>query len=50
MFGVKPGDAKVLQNLDADGLPYIGSILQYGDPYYSYLNLSTGESFITYYK
>uniref|UniRef100_A0A8C3XKP9 DNA-directed RNA polymerase subunit beta n=1 Tax=Chelydra serpentina TaxID=8475 RepID=A0A8C3XKP9_CHESE len=50
VFGVKPGDVRVLQNLDADGLPHIGSILQYGDPYYSYLNLSTGESFITYYK
>uniref|UniRef100_A0A8C8SUU6 DNA-directed RNA polymerase subunit beta n=1 Tax=Pelusios castaneus TaxID=367368 RepID=A0A8C8SUU6_9SAUR len=50
VFGVKAGDVKVLQNLDADGLPYIGSVLQYGDPYYSYLNLSTGESFITYYK
>nr|XP_048698267.1 DNA-directed RNA polymerase I subunit RPA2 isoform X1 [Caretta caretta] len=50
VFGVKPGDPRVIQNLDADGLPHIGSILQYGDPYYSYLNLSTGESFITYYK
>ncbi|XP_059576385.1 DNA-directed RNA polymerase I subunit RPA2 [Alligator mississippiensis] len=50
VFGIKANNPKVMQKLDADGLPYIGSILQYGDPYYSYLNLNTGESFIVYYK
>ncbi|XP_019382771.1 PREDICTED: DNA-directed RNA polymerase I subunit RPA2 [Gavialis gangeticus] len=50
VFGIKADNPKVMQKLDADGLPYIGSILQYGDPYYSYLNLNTGESFIVYYK
>ncbi|XP_006030355.1 DNA-directed RNA polymerase I subunit RPA2 [Alligator sinensis] len=50
VFGIKANNPKVTQKLDADGLPYIGSILQYGDPYYSYLNLNTGESFIVYYK
>uniref|UniRef100_A0A8C3WA75 DNA-directed RNA polymerase n=1 Tax=Catagonus wagneri TaxID=51154 RepID=A0A8C3WA75_9CETA len=50
VFGVKPGDPRVAQKLDGDGLPFIGAQLQYGDPYYSYLNLNTGESFVTYYK
>ncbi|XP_019404522.1 PREDICTED: DNA-directed RNA polymerase I subunit RPA2 [Crocodylus porosus] len=50
VFGIKADNPKVMQKLDADGLPYIGSVLQYGDPYYSYLNLNTGESFVVYYK
>uniref|UniRef100_A0A8C9A174 DNA-directed RNA polymerase subunit beta n=1 Tax=Prolemur simus TaxID=1328070 RepID=A0A8C9A174_PROSS len=50
VFGVKPGDPRILQKLDDDGLPFIGAKLQYGDPYYSYLNLNTGESFVIYYK
>ncbi|XP_069351215.1 DNA-directed RNA polymerase I subunit RPA2 isoform X1 [Eulemur rufifrons] len=50
VFGVKPGDPRILQKLDDDGLPFIGAKLQYGDPYYSYLNPNTGESFVMYYK
>ncbi|XP_043459915.1 DNA-directed RNA polymerase I subunit RPA2 [Prionailurus viverrinus] len=50
VFGVKPGDPRVLQKLDDDGLPFIGAQLQYGDPYYGYLNLNTGENFVIYYK
>uniref|UniRef100_G3U8E2 DNA-directed RNA polymerase n=1 Tax=Loxodonta africana TaxID=9785 RepID=G3U8E2_LOXAF len=50
VFGVKPGDPRILQKLDDDGLPFIGAQLQYGDPYYSYLNLNTGENFVVYYK
>uniref|UniRef100_A0A8B9XH33 DNA-directed RNA polymerase n=1 Tax=Bos mutus grunniens TaxID=30521 RepID=A0A8B9XH33_BOSMU len=50
VFGVKPGDPRVLQKLDDDGLPFIGAQLKYGDPYYSYLNLNTGEGFVMYYK
>lgn len=50
VFGVKPGDPRILQKLDDDGLPFIGAQLQYGDPYYSYVNLNTGESFVMYYK
>uniref|UniRef100_A0ABI7ZB88 DNA-directed RNA polymerase n=1 Tax=Felis catus TaxID=9685 RepID=A0ABI7ZB88_FELCA len=50
VFGVKPGDPRVLQKLDDDGLPFIGAQLKYGDPYYGYLNLNTGENFVIYYK
>ncbi|XP_021567519.1 DNA-directed RNA polymerase I subunit RPA2 isoform X4 [Carlito syrichta] len=50
VFGVKPGDPRILQKLDDDGLPFVGAKMQYGDPYYGYLNLSTGESFVVYYK
>uniref|UniRef100_A0A8C6WC10 DNA-directed RNA polymerase subunit beta n=1 Tax=Nannospalax galili TaxID=1026970 RepID=A0A8C6WC10_NANGA len=50
VFGVKPGDPRVMQKLDDDGLPFIGAKLQFGDPYYSYLNLNTGESFVVFYK
>ncbi|XP_061601035.1 DNA-directed RNA polymerase I subunit RPA2 [Cololabis saira] len=50
VFGVKPGDPKVKDRLDADGLPHIGATLQYGDPFYSYINLNTGQTFVNYYK
>ncbi|KAM5227382.1 DNA-directed RNA polymerase I subunit RPA2 isoform 2-T2 [Ctenodactylus gundi] len=50
VFGVKPGDPRIMQKLDDDGLPFIGTKLQYGDPYYSYLNLNTGESYVVHYK
>lgn len=50
VFGTKPGDPKVNEKLDADGLPYIGSTIQYGDPFYSYINLNTGQTFINFYK
>uniref|UniRef100_A0A8D3CT09 DNA-directed RNA polymerase subunit beta n=1 Tax=Scophthalmus maximus TaxID=52904 RepID=A0A8D3CT09_SCOMX len=50
VFGAKPGDPKVNERLDADGLPHIGSTIQYGDPFYSYMNLNTGQTFINYYK
>ncbi|XP_070804245.1 DNA-directed RNA polymerase I subunit RPA2 [Pituophis catenifer annectens] len=48
VFGI--GHDKPVQSLDPDGLPHIGARLQYGDPYYSYVNLNTGESFVTYHK
>lgn len=50
VFGTTPGDSKMNEKLDADGLPHIGSTLQYGDPFYSYINLNTGQTFTTYYK
>lgn len=50
VFGVQPGDPKVMDLLDADGLPAIGTTLHYGDPYYSYVNLNTGKGVVTYYK
>ncbi|KAM8738866.1 DNA-directed RNA polymerase I subunit RPA2 [Acanthopagrus schlegelii] len=50
VFGTKPGDPKVNDKLDADGLPHIGSTLQYGDPFYSYINLNTGQTYVIFYK
>ncbi|XP_061743859.1 DNA-directed RNA polymerase I subunit RPA2 isoform X2 [Nerophis ophidion] len=50
VFGTKPGDPKVGDRLDADGLPAVGATLQYGDPYYSYINPNTGQSCVAYYK
>ncbi|XP_077440050.1 DNA-directed RNA polymerase I subunit RPA2 [Vanacampus margaritifer] len=50
VFGAKPGDPKVNERLDADGLPPVGAMLRYGDPYYSYINLNTGQAFVTFYK
>ncbi|XP_066552524.1 DNA-directed RNA polymerase I subunit RPA2 [Amia ocellicauda] len=50
VFGVKPGDPKVMNKLDEDGLPPIGAVLEFGDPFYSYVNLNTGQSFVTFYK
>lgn len=50
VFGAKSDDLRVKEKLDADGLPHIGSTLQYGDPFYSYINLNTGQTFVTFYK
>lgn len=50
VFGTSPGDPKVEDKLDADGLPHIGSVLRHGDPLYSYINLNTGQSVIGYYR
>lgn len=50
VFGTSPGDPKVMDRLDADGLPRIGTVLQYGDPYYGYINLNTGQSTVMFYK
>uniref|UniRef100_A0A8C3AU82 DNA-directed RNA polymerase subunit beta n=1 Tax=Cyclopterus lumpus TaxID=8103 RepID=A0A8C3AU82_CYCLU len=50
VFGTKPGDPKTHGKLDADGLPHIGSTLQYGDPFYSYINLNTGQAVVNFYK
>ncbi|XP_059501176.1 DNA-directed RNA polymerase I subunit RPA2 [Stegostoma tigrinum] len=50
VFGVKPGDKRTTQKLDDDGLPFIGAVLEYGDPFYSYVNLNTGDSSVVYYK
>ncbi|KAG5266530.1 hypothetical protein AALO_G00233170 [Alosa alosa] len=50
VFGVQPGDPRVIDHLDADGLPAIGTTLHYGDPFYSYINLNTGKGVVIYYK
>ncbi|XP_037533679.1 DNA-directed RNA polymerase I subunit RPA2 [Nematolebias whitei] len=50
VFGTKAGDPKVDGKLDSDGLPHIGSVLQYGDPFYGYINLNTGQTQVSYYK
>ncbi|XP_063299750.1 DNA-directed RNA polymerase I subunit RPA2 [Pelobates fuscus] len=50
VFGTKADDERAKDKLDEDGLPPVGSVLQYGDPYYGYLNLNTGENFVIYYK
>lgn len=50
VFGTKPGDPKVNGKLDPDGLPPIGSVLKYGDPFYSYVNVNTGQAVVTFYR
>ncbi|XP_056147327.1 DNA-directed RNA polymerase I subunit RPA2 [Lampris incognitus] len=50
VFGTKSGDPKVNNKLDPDGLPPIGTVLRNGDPFYSCINLNTGQSFVTFYK
>ncbi|CAF89806.1 unnamed protein product, partial [Tetraodon nigroviridis] len=50
VFGTTPGDPRVEDKLDADGLPHIGSVLRYGDPFYSYVDLNTGQSSVSYYR
>ncbi|XP_075059866.1 DNA-directed RNA polymerase I subunit RPA2 [Mixophyes fleayi] len=50
VFGIKLEDERVKDKLDEDGLPPVGAVLQFGDPYYGYLNQSTGENFVVFYK
>ncbi|XP_053316124.1 DNA-directed RNA polymerase I subunit RPA2 [Spea bombifrons] len=50
VFGIKIEDERVQGKLDEDGLPPVGSVLQFGEPYYGYLNLNTGENFVIFYK
>ncbi|KAI7805723.1 DNA-directed RNA polymerase I subunit RPA2 [Triplophysa rosa] len=50
VFGVTPNDPKVMNQLDADGMPFIGSVLKYGDPFYCCVNLNTNKSHVTFYK
>ncbi|XP_075920649.1 DNA-directed RNA polymerase I subunit RPA2 [Petromyzon marinus] len=52
VFGFKAGDdaRPGAARLDADGLPSIGSWLRYGEPFYSYVNLATGEATVIAYK
>ncbi|XP_040285570.1 DNA-directed RNA polymerase I subunit RPA2 [Bufo bufo] len=50
VFGIKVDDERVKGKLDSDGLPPVGAVLQFGDPYYCYLNENTGENFVVFYK
>uniref|UniRef100_A0A663N0G0 DNA-directed RNA polymerase subunit beta n=1 Tax=Athene cunicularia TaxID=194338 RepID=A0A663N0G0_ATHCN len=50
VFGIRHGDPNIMEKLDADGLPFVGSSLQPGDPFYSFMNLNTGETFTVYYR
>ncbi|EDV29396.1 uncharacterized protein TRIADDRAFT_51662 [Trichoplax adhaerens] len=49
IFGQTPGTTDS-DNIDLDGLPKIGSILNSGDPYYCTLNLSTSQCVVHYYR
>ncbi|XP_072103195.1 DNA-directed RNA polymerase I subunit RPA2 [Mobula birostris] len=50
VFGVASGEKRITHKLDDDGLPSIGAVLEYGEPFYGYVNINTGESFVIYYK
>ncbi|KXS19140.1 beta and beta-prime subunits of DNA dependent RNA-polymerase [Gonapodya prolifera JEL478] len=43
-------DAKVMNFLDQDGLPHIGTKLSDGDPYYAYVDETTGAVKVVRYK
>ncbi|XP_065195926.1 DNA-directed RNA polymerase I subunit RPA2-like [Sycon ciliatum] len=48
-FGVKPGDKKA-EGLEADGFPPIGTLMQDGMPFYSYIDCTTGVSHVEVYR
>ncbi|XP_072292632.1 DNA-directed RNA polymerase I subunit RPA2 [Eucyclogobius newberryi] len=50
VFGIKHGDPRNMDKLDSDGLPFIGSTLRSGDPFYGFINLNTGQNFIRSYR
>ncbi|KAI8516019.1 DNA-directed RNA polymerase I subunit RPA2, partial [Branchiostoma belcheri] len=50
VFGCAAGDKRAEGRLDDDGLPPIGSKLESGDPYYSYMDKQTGEARVVFYK
>jgi DNA-directed RNA polymerase I subunit RPA2 len=43
VFALNPSVVKLGDKLDSDGLPFVGSIIAPGDPFYCYLDTSTGE-------
>ncbi|KAK2177567.1 hypothetical protein NP493_591g01025 [Ridgeia piscesae] len=49
-FGCPPDNKRTLGRLDPDGLPPVGTYLTTGDPYYSYVNIQTGEVRVENYK
>lgn len=49
-FGCDPTDSRVNGKLDSDGFPPPGTIIESGDPFYGYIQLSTGMSNIVRYK
>ncbi|XP_068747280.1 DNA-directed RNA polymerase I subunit RPA2-like [Montipora capricornis] len=49
-FGCLPNDERVQGFLDVDGLPPIGAKLEFGTPYYCYINDNTGKSFVENYR
>ncbi|KAK3108488.1 hypothetical protein FSP39_008990 [Pinctada imbricata] len=51
IFSCKPSSPHIKSGkLDMDGLPPVGTFLQAGDPYYSYVNIQTGEEKVEKYK
>ncbi|XP_074622886.1 DNA-directed RNA polymerase I subunit RPA2-like [Acropora palmata] len=49
-FGCLPNDERVQGYLDADGLPPVGAKLDFGTPFYCYVNDNNGETVIKEYK
>ncbi|XP_015771434.1 PREDICTED: DNA-directed RNA polymerase I subunit RPA2-like [Acropora digitifera] len=49
-FGCLPNDERVQGYLDADGLPPVGAKLEFGNPFYCYVNDNNGETVIKEYK
>lgn len=43
IFTRDPRSSKLKEHLDVDGLPYVGSFVNPGDPFYCYLDMATGE-------
>lgn len=50
VFGRSEKDEHLASKLDIDGLPFIGSKVEYGDPICSYIDLSTGLTQVEKYK
>ncbi|CAH1788832.1 unnamed protein product [Owenia fusiformis] len=53
LFGLKPTAPRyneLKKFLGDDGLPHVGVYLENGDPYYSYVNIQTGETVVQKYK
>lgn len=50
IFCIDPRQPHLRDFLDVDGLPYVGSIINPGDPFYCYLDISTGEYKIQNFK
>ncbi|XP_041365759.1 DNA-directed RNA polymerase I subunit RPA2-like [Gigantopelta aegis] len=50
VFGCRLGHKDTDGKLDIDGLPPVGKYLNEGDPFYSYINLQTGEVKVQRYK
>ncbi|XP_071484043.1 DNA-directed RNA polymerase I subunit RPA2-like [Diadema antillarum] len=50
VFGCNVDDPRVKGQLDQDGFPPVGTVLQQGDPFYAYIKTDSNQTFVERYR